>query len=128
MQFIDHYDVIVAGGGTAGVIAAVSAARAGARTLLVEQNGFLGGVLTAGMVCMFLSFHNMRGEQVAQSIPQEVVDRLLQRGGAVPLRPPVQPLWQHLLGNTLRWRDTQGRAGRNGRGGRRRSAAAYLRL
>ena len=84
MQFIDHYDVIVAGGGTAGVIAAVSAARAGARTLLVEQNGFLGGVLTAGMVCMFLSFHNMRGEQVAQSIPQEVVDRLLQRGGAVP--------------------------------------------
>ena len=45
-----EYDVLVAGGGTAGVFAAVAAARAGARTLLVEKNGLLGGTMTAGYV------------------------------------------------------------------------------
>ncbi len=44
----DSYDVIVIGGGTAGVVAAVQAGRAGARTLLVEKNGILGGTLTVG--------------------------------------------------------------------------------
>lgn len=84
MHFIGHFDVIVAGGGTAGAPAAVAAARNGARTLLVEQNGFLGGVPTAAMVSCFLSFHNMRGEVVAGGIPQEIVERLLDMGGAVP--------------------------------------------
>lgn len=45
-----HYDVIVAGGGPAGVPAAVQAARQGARVLLLESNGCLGGVWTAGML------------------------------------------------------------------------------
>ncbi len=42
------YDVIVCGGGTAGVVAAIQAGRAGARTLLVEKNAMLGGTLTVG--------------------------------------------------------------------------------
>jgi hypothetical protein len=84
IHFVGDYDVIVAGGGTAGVVAAVAAARNGARTLLVEKNGFLGGVPTAAMVSCFLSFHNMRGERVAGGIPQEIVDRLLDKGGAIP--------------------------------------------
>lgn len=84
MHFVGEYDVIVAGGGTAGVVAAVAAARNGAHTLLVEKNGILGGVPTAAMVSSFLSFHNMRGERVAAGIPQEIVDRLLAKGGAVP--------------------------------------------
>ncbi|MEI7834289.1 MAG: FAD-dependent oxidoreductase, partial [bacterium] len=39
----EHYQVIVVGGGTAGIIAALQAGRAGARTLLIERNGILGG-------------------------------------------------------------------------------------
>ena len=46
-----RYDVLVAGGGLGGVAAAIAAARCGARTLLVERNGFVGGVATAGMCC-----------------------------------------------------------------------------
>lgn len=42
------YDVIVIGGGTAGTVAAIQAGRAGARTLLVEKNGMLGGTMTIG--------------------------------------------------------------------------------
>src|SRR5262245_21429365 len=45
-----NYDVVVAGGGAAGLAAAVTAAGRGARTALVERYGFLGGMATAGMV------------------------------------------------------------------------------
>ena len=44
------YDVVVCGGGPAGWIAAVAAARGGARTALIEQFGFVGGMATAGLV------------------------------------------------------------------------------
>ena len=46
----DGYDVIVAGGGPAGIAAAVSAAREGAKTLLIEATGALGGMSTMGLV------------------------------------------------------------------------------
>ena len=49
-QFSQHYDVLVAGGGPAGVCAAVAAARQGARTALVERYGILGGMFTSGYV------------------------------------------------------------------------------
>lgn len=51
-----QYDVIVAGGGPAGTAAAVSAARAGADTLLIERAGYLGGMATDGRVPAFCTF------------------------------------------------------------------------
>lgn len=49
-RYPTEYDVIVAGGGPAGIAAAVSAAREGAKTALIERYGILGGMLTAGHV------------------------------------------------------------------------------
>lgn len=54
IKFSDHYDVIVCGGGPAGIAAAVSSARQGAKTALVERYGIVGGMLTSGMVCPLL--------------------------------------------------------------------------
>jgi len=54
---IADVDVLVVGGGPAGVCAAVGAARAGARTFLVERHGFLGGMWTAGMVLTLAGFN-----------------------------------------------------------------------
>ncbi|CAH1655910.1 MULTISPECIES: FAD-dependent oxidoreductase [unclassified Chelatococcus] len=55
---IADVDVLVVGGGPAGVSAAVGAARAGARTFLVERHGFLGGMWTAGMVLTLAGFNS----------------------------------------------------------------------
>lgn len=77
-----EFDVIVAGGGMAGVCAAVAAARNGARTLLVDRYTFLGGNATAGLLGNFLTFHDMKGEKICDGIPQEVVDGCIALGGA----------------------------------------------
>lgn len=53
----DHYDVIVIGGGSAGIAAASGAARCGARTLLVERYGFLGGAATNALVLAYCGFY-----------------------------------------------------------------------
>ena len=54
----ERYDVLVVGGGNAGCAAALAAARTGARTLLVERYGFLGGTATAAMVGPWMTFHS----------------------------------------------------------------------
>jgi len=75
-----QHDVIVAGGGTAGVAAAVASGRNGADTILIERYGFLGGTMTAGLVNPFMPFH-AGGEQIIRGIFQEMIDRLKEIDG-----------------------------------------------
>ena len=73
------YDVIVVGGGISGAVAAIASSRAGAKTLLVERYGFLGGMLTAAGVGPMMTFH-VGQEQVIQGITGELIDRLKNKG------------------------------------------------
>ncbi|QTH44175.1 FAD-dependent oxidoreductase [Cohnella sp. LGH] len=75
-------DVIVVGGGPAGIVAAIAAGRQGVKTVLVERYGFVGGMSTAAMVYPWMTFHADSGEQVIRGIAQEIVDRLIERGGS----------------------------------------------
>ncbi len=71
-----EYEVVVLGGGPAGIAAAVAAARAGRRTLLVERYGFLGGMGTAAGVTNFCGLHaNVHGEmhRVVQGIASDLL-------------------------------------------------------
>ena len=75
-------DVVVCGGGVAGAMAAVAAARAGASVVLVERYGFLGGNATAGAVAQFNSWQTANGRRVIGGLADEVVMRLERYGGA----------------------------------------------
>jgi glycine/D-amino acid oxidase-like deaminating enzyme len=74
-----EYDVVVLGGGPAGIAAATSAARRGAKTLLVERYGFLGGMGTAAGVTNFCGLHaNVHGEirRVVRGVAYDLLDRM----------------------------------------------------
>jgi glycine/D-amino acid oxidase-like deaminating enzyme len=79
-----EYDVVVLGGGPAGIAAAVAAARAGRSTLLVERYGFLGGMGTAAGVTNFCGLHaNVHGEikQVVHGVADDLLGRIDALGG-----------------------------------------------
>jgi FAD dependent oxidoreductase len=94
-------DVLVVGGGPAGIGAAVGAAEAGARVILAERYGFLGGNATAALVMPLMSFHTQRtefekegalklfptdhgpGEPVVAGVVARLLARLVQSGGAI---------------------------------------------
>jgi len=81
---LDETDVLVAGGGPAGIAAAVAAARSGARTRLVERFGFRGGNLTAGLVGPCMTSYSLDGqEQLIRGVFDEFVRRMEKNGGAL---------------------------------------------
>lgn len=81
----DVCDVLVVGGGVAGFAAAIAATRQGAHVILAEENDYLGGTATAGLVGPFMtSFEPTGNVQIIRGIFAELVDRLVEVGGAIP--------------------------------------------
>lgn len=77
-------DVLVVGGGPAGVAAAICAARKKVKVLLIEQNGCCGGMATAGLVGPFMTCYDAKGENmIIRGIFEEIVDRMVARGFAI---------------------------------------------
>ena len=77
-----RYDVAVIGGGPGGIPAAIAAARQGAKVLLVEKNGFLGGNMTIGLP--LLGYLDKDGNTVIKGIAQELVDAMTELGACSP--------------------------------------------
>lgn len=105
LDVIGEYDVIVVGGGPGGVPAALAAARAGSKTLIVERYGFFGGLATAGLMGPLFGYAEMKdpyvqytknpdasgnvGPLILGGIPLEIV-RKLQEWGAAPRNEDIQ--------------------------------------
>lgn len=76
-------DVLVVGGGPAGIAAATAAARNGADTLLLERYGALGGLATGGLIILLLTMDDGEGRQVVGGLGQEFVERLEAEGTVI---------------------------------------------
>lgn len=72
-------DVLVVGGGAAGMAAAIAARRQGADVILAERYGYLGGLASGGLIVLLLTLDDGRGKQVVGGLCQELVERLKQR-------------------------------------------------
>ena len=85
-------DVLVVGGGPAGVAAAIAAQRAGAKVALVERYGHFGGLWTGGLVLLITGHHIKGGKQVCQGVGEEMMRRLEKLdGGIIDRRRGVDP-------------------------------------
>ncbi len=90
---IDEADVVVVGGGTSGFIAATAAARTGARVILVERFGYLGGCTTAPYNTNLGWFFDSDKKQIIQGIPWEFIERMQAIGDAYVLGPSSPQIW-----------------------------------
>lgn len=81
---IEETEVLVVGGGPAGLASAIAAARGGAKTILVEKSGYLGGMATIGLVGPFVTCFSANGKiQLIRGIFDELVRRMEKKGGAI---------------------------------------------
>ena len=84
-QFKKDFDILIAGGGVAGVAAALAAARAGARVALIEKSVFTGGLATTDNILMYLPLSDSRGRQVTFGLAEELLHAALKYGpGEIP--------------------------------------------
>lgn len=74
------YEIIVAGGGVAGVAAAYTAAREGKRVLLIEKSVMLGGLATLGLITLFVPMCNGRGRQIIRGLADEFMRLAIKYG------------------------------------------------
>ena len=85
---VKRFDVVVAGGGTSGLFAAISAARLGVRTLLLESKGYCGGIAVEGGTAihsfynLYTAFPGVEKRNVVRGIPMEFMNRLTEMGGS----------------------------------------------
>lgn len=79
-RVMGEYDVVVAGGGVAGVAAALSARRAGGRVLLTEKSLKLGGLATLGLINLFVPLCNGRGTAIIGGMCEELLRLSIRRG------------------------------------------------
>ena len=92
METVLHTDVVVLGGGSAGVAAAVAAARKGLRVMLIERNAYLGGKATAaevGTICGLYQFSkNEKSEYIVKGFAKEFAEKLRIQSNTSPLFSP----------------------------------------
>ena len=82
IPIIDEYEVVVAGAGPAGIAAAIESGRNGAKTLLIESHGCLGGIWTSGLLTWILDQSNKGG------LMAEIKSRLIETGGKSTINIP----------------------------------------
>jgi len=88
-----EYDVVVAGGGPGGFGAALAAARLGAKVLLCEKNGFLGG----GGTAQYSLWYPLRPSELIGGIVNDIVIRLIDMGGMLP----IEQVWKYFRGKPI---------------------------
>ena len=89
-EVLTRCDVLVVGGGSAGAAAAVAAAREGARVVLAERYGSLGGLATGGLIALLLTLDDGLGRPVIAGLCEELTERMSAKGGA--FHPPKSEL------------------------------------
>ena len=82
-------DVLVAGGGVAGIAAALAAARSGAKVILLEKTYMLGGLATAGIVTIYLPLCDGMGHQVSYGLSEELLRLSIKHGAEVTKQHPT---------------------------------------
>jgi len=80
IDFHSEYDVIVVGGGIAGVAAAIAASEGGAKTALVERSAWLGGMATTGLIFFYLPICDGRGHQIAFGLTEKLLKASVKYG------------------------------------------------
>lgn len=84
-KYSKNYDILVAGGGVAGVASAIASARQGTKTAIVEKTIIFGGLATSGLILIYLPLSDNKGNQVTFGLAEELLKASIKYGpGNIP--------------------------------------------